>query len=61
MAVDADLFGAEHINVPDDLGACGEVVGALLGQFTLGGGAVIIFAPNFYGEGRCSIEEFAAL
>ena len=54
----ANDVGAEEIDVPDDEGAGGEVVGDLLGECALGGGAVAVFAANFDREGGGTLNEF---
>jgi hypothetical protein len=36
----------QGVNVPNDLGAGGEVVGPFVGPLGLGGGAIVVFAAD---------------
>ena len=45
------------IDVPDDKSSREEIIGSLGRHVDFRGGAVIIFAPNLDGEGRCPVNE----
>ena len=47
----------QRIDVPNDLSARGEVVRPLVGHLGLGGGLIIVFAPDLDGEGGRAFEK----
>ena len=59
-AIDQDAFVTQHVDVPHDLGSCGEVVATLLGHGSLRSRPVVVLAAHLDREPRRAFEETSA-
>ena len=59
-AIDAHEFLAQHVDVPNDQCAGGEVVSALGGHGSFGGGTVVFGTANLDSEDRSAFEKESA-